>query len=225
MVFFPNLNFLEFIPESEYFKSQLNGGYQPKTVLLDEVKAGENYELVITNFHGGPMVRYRIGDMVKITSLRNEKLGINLPQMVFERRADDLIDLGFMRLTEKVIWQAIENTGIPYKDWTAHKEVGTIPRLRLYIELKDHHKASEDSIASAVYEQIKKLEDGLYVYRDLDSLEKLIGFHPIEVTLLAKGSFDSYKKQKQAEGVTLAHIKPPHINPPAKVLSLLNARA
>jgi hypothetical protein len=129
-----------------------------------------------------------------------------------------------MRLTEKVIWQAIENTGIPYKDWTAHKEIGKIPRLRLYIELKDDGTIDEKTVASAVYEQIKKVDDGLYVYRDLDSLEKLIGFQPIEVTLLAEGAFDSYKKQKQAEGVSLVHIKPPHINPPEKVLSLLEVK-
>jgi len=43
--------------------------------------------------------------------------------MAFERRADDRIDVGLMRFTEKMIWQAIENTTIPYKDWTARKEI------------------------------------------------------------------------------------------------------
>jgi phenylacetate-coenzyme A ligase PaaK-like adenylate-forming protein len=96
MTFIPNLNFLEFIPETEYLKSQLDDSYQPKTVLLDEVKDGETYELVITNFHGGILTRYRLGDVVRITSLRNEKLGIDIPQMVFEGRADDLIEIGGM---------------------------------------------------------------------------------------------------------------------------------
>ena len=40
MTFIPNLNFLEFIPEKEYIKWQLDHSYQPETVLLDEVKAG-----------------------------------------------------------------------------------------------------------------------------------------------------------------------------------------
>jgi len=225
MVFFPNLNFIEFIPEKEHFKWQLDHSYQPKTVLLDEVKAGENYELVITNFHGGAMVRYKVGDMIKITALRNEKLNIDIPQMVFERRADDLIDLGFMRLTERVIWQAIENTKIPYRDWTARKEVGETPKLHLYLELDDNYIASEKDVAAAVYEQIKKLDDGLYIYRDLASLERLIGFKPIEVTLLPVGTFANYKDQRQAEGAELAHLKPPHINPPDKALSLLRVKA
>ncbi|MFC1906448.1 GH3 auxin-responsive promoter family protein [Chloroflexota bacterium] len=221
MVFFPNLNFLEFIPEKEHFKWQLNHNYQPKTVLLDEVKAGETYELVITNFHGGAMVRYRIGDMIRITALRNEKLNIDIPQMVFERRADDLIDLGFMRLTEKVVWQAIENTNIPYRDWTAHKEIGESAKLHLYLELADNYIATEEDVAMAVYEQIKKIEDGLYIYKDLASLESLIGFKPIEVTLLPTGAFTNYKYQRQSEGAELVHLRPPHINPSDEVLSLL----
>ncbi len=224
MVFFPNLNFLEFIPEKEHFKWQLNHSYQPKTVLLDEVKAGENYELVITSFHGGAMVRYRVGDMIRITALRNEKLNIDIPQMVFERRADDLIDLGFMRLTERVIWQAIENAKIPYRGWTARKEVGETAKLHLYLELDDNYIAVEEDVAIAVYEQIKKLEDGLYIYQDLANLERLIGFKPIEVTLLPTGVFTNYKNQRQAEGTELVHLKPPHINPSDKVLSLLGAK-
>ena len=223
MTFIPTLNFLEFIPEEEHFKWQLDHSYQPRTVLLDEVKSGENYEVVITNLHGGILVRYRLGDMVRITSLRNDKLGIALPQMVFERRADDLIDLGFMRLTEKVIWQAVENSNIPYTDWAARKEiVNNKPVLHLYLELKDNYIASEGGVATAVYEQIKNLDDG-FIYRDLASIEKSADSKPLEVTLLPEGAFANYKAQRQAEGAELVHLKPPHINPSDKVLSLLVA--
>ncbi len=225
MVFFPNLNFLEFIPEEEYFRWQLDRSYQPKTVLLDEVKAGENYELVITNFHGSALVRYRIGDMIRITALRNENLGIDIPQMVFERRADDLIDLGFMRLTERVIWQAIENSKIPYRDWTAYKEAGEKPILHLYIELDDNYVASAENIAKAVYEEIKKVDGGLYIYKDLPSMERLIDFKPIEVTLLPAGIFSKYKEQRKSEGMDLVHLKPPHINPSSKALASLGVKA
>ena len=221
MVFFPNLNYLEFIPEKEYVKWQLDRDYQPKTILLDEVKAGENYELVITNFHGGAMVRYRIGDMVRITGLQNDNLKIHLPQMAFERRADDLIDLGFMRLTERVIWQAIENAEIPYKDWTAHKEYDGNARLHMYIELQEDGNISEDRIAEELYKQIKHMDDGLYVYQDLTSLEELIDFRPIKITRLPVGAFSNYKRMSVAEGKGLAHLKPPHINPSEKVLSML----
>ena len=225
MVFFPNLNFFEFMPEEECFKLQLSRTYWPKTVLLDEVKAGEIYELVVTNFHGGIMTRYRIGDMVRITALRNEELNIDIPQMVFERRADDLIDLGFIRLTESVIWQAVENTGIPYRGWTARKETGKTPTLHLYLELKDNYIASQTGMAAAIYEQIKKMDDG-NVSNELTSLERLVDYkQPIEVTLLPDGAFANYKKRRQAEGADLVHLKPPHINPTDMMLDQLSTTA
>jgi len=221
MTFIPSLNFLEFIPETEHFKWQLDRSYQPKTVLLDEVKAGENYEVVITNFHGGPMVRYRPGDMIRITSLRNEKLGIDIPQMVFERRADGLIDFIFIRLTEKTIWQAIEKAGVDYEDWTAYKKPGE-PVLSVYIELKNGDNTSQAEVSKAIYEQIIKSDnenkDTQYLVRD--DYADMINFN-VEVNLLPQGAFANYTAQRQAEGADLAHLKPPHINPSPKVLSLL----
>ena len=223
MTFIPSLNFLEFIPEEEHWKWQLDHSYQPKTVLLDEVEAGKNYEMVITNFHGGAMVRYRIGDMVRITSLRNEELGIAIPQMVFDRRADDLLDFVTIRLTEKSIWQAIENAGIAYEDWTARKKVGE-PALELFIELKDGHQASEADIAAAVYEQIMNSNNDSYTTSSVhEDLTDMINFR-VEATLLPSGAFTNYTSQMQAEGADLAHLKPLHINPSDKVLSLLLAK-
>ena len=228
MTFIPNLNFLEFIPEVERFKWQLDHDYQPKTVLLDEVKAGECYEVVITNFHGGIVTRYRLGDVVRITSLRNGKLGIDIPQMMFEGRADDLIDIAGMGwLTEKIIWQAIENTGIPYADWTVSKEqVEGKPMLHLYLELKDNYIASERGVATAIYEQLMRLDTKYEynIYRIYGTPEAILGVKPLKVTLLPQGAFDNYRAQRQAEGADLAHLKPPHINPSNRVLSLLGAK-
>ena len=65
----------------------------------------------------------------------------------------------------------------------------------------------------------------LYVYKDLSSLEKLLDFKPIEVTLLPKAVFANYKVQRRAEGAELIHLKPPHINPSDKVLSLSGVKA
>jgi hypothetical protein len=228
MTFIPNLNFFEFIPEREWFKSQLDRSYQPKTILLDEVKAGEKYEIVITNFHGGIMTRYRPGDMVRISSLRNEKLNIDIPQMVFEKRADELIIIfGVGYLTEKVIGEAIENTGIPYVDWTACKEVvNNKPALNIYIELKDNYIASEQSIAASVQDELEKLDSiyhfNLYKYA-YGNATKFLGLRPIAVTFLPQGAFSGYISQRRSEGAALKNLRPPHINLSDEVLSLLRA--
>ncbi len=220
MTFIPHLNLLEFIPEDELLKWQMDRSYRPKMLLLDEVQPGQNYELVITNFHGGVMTRYRIGDMVRIQSLRNDKLGINLPQMTFERRVDDLIDLFVIRLTEKTIWQAIENSGVPYTDWVAYKKPGE-PVLQVYLEPADGHISSEADIAEAIREQIINLNGN--DDKDLLMLDDVADFieFQLDIKLLPRGTFNGYMAQRQAEGADLAHLKPPHINPPKKILDML----
>jgi len=215
MTFIPHLNFFEFIPEEESIKSWQDPTYQPSPLLLNEIKPG-NYELVITSFHGGPFIRYRLGHLVKITSLRNEQLNIDIPQMVFLSRIDDQIDIaGFTRLSEKVIWQAIENTGIAYAGWTARKEVKDKPVLHLYIELRENGHVPEEQVAESVHLELKRLDAP---YADLESFT---GLRPLEVTILPENAFHLYKLRQQAAGAELAHLKPPHLNPSDGAINFL----
>jgi hypothetical protein len=220
MTFIPNLNFLEFIPEKEHAKWQIDHKYQPKTVLLDEVKSGECYEIVITNFHGGSLVRYRVGDMIRIISLDNKESGIKLPQMVFERRADDLLDFATIRLTEKTIWKAIEGAGLHYQDWVAFKRPGELT-MNLLIEPNKGEKVVESELEQTLYNLIIKEELTAFAssqtHRDAIKTTRL----EIKVTLLTGGSFANYTALKRSEGADLAHLKPPHVNPPQKVISFL----
>jgi hypothetical protein len=227
MTFIPNLNFFEFIPERESFKWQLDHSYQPKTILLDEVKAGEKYEIVTTNFHGGIMTRYRISDIIKITSLRSEKLNIDIPQMVFHSRADDFVDItGLGRLTERLIRQAIENASIPYVDWVARKEiVDNKPMLHLYLELEERYVASEKSVAAAIREQFKRLDKRhrCNLYNLIGDMETVMDLRPVTVTFLPEGTFSSYLAQRRSGGPVLQSLRPPHVNPSDEVLSMLRA--
>jgi hypothetical protein len=219
MSFIPNLNFLEFIPEKEQLIWQSDHKYQPKTVLLDEVKAGECYEIVITNFHGGSMIRYRIGDMIRITSLHNDTLGINIPQMVFERRADDLLDFTTVRLSEKTIWKAIERMGIPYQDWIAFKNPGE-STLNLLIEPQSGYHIDEIETAESLYNIICKEEKETFgiTRRNKDAFNS--SEFRIKVTSLSYGAFARYASLRRSEGADIAHIKPPHVNPSKRVLAL-----
>lgn len=229
MTFVPNLNFFEFIPEREHFKWQLDHSYKPSTVLLDEVEAGQCYELILTNLHGGALTRYRVGDVIRITSLRNEKTGIEIPQMVFERRADDLIDIaGFGRLTERVIWEAIENSEVPYVDWTARKElIEGSAVLHIYVEPSRSPAPSESAYVAMLYRQFRELDKqyNFNIYAIFGEDEEPPEDLPLMVTYLPAGAFSRYIMRRQNEGADLGHIKPPHINPSDGVLSALGEPA
>ncbi len=215
MTFVPHLNFLEFIPEAEGLKARQDPTYKPATYLLDEVKPG-NYELVITSFHGGPFVRYRLGHLVKITALRNERLDIDIPQMVFLTRVDDQIDIaGFTRLSEKVLWQAIENSGIPYVDWTVRKEVADEPALNLYLEIKDGGDMTLREISDTLHGELKKLDT------PYSELETFTGLRPLKVTLLPTDAFRAYRMRQEALGAELEQLKPPHMNPCDDIVDFL----
>jgi hypothetical protein len=206
MTFVPYSNFYEFLPEEEWARSR-QPYYQPRTVLLEEVKEGQLYELIITNFHGGAFVRYRIGDIIKIVSLQDDKMGVGLPQMVFQSRADAIIDIaGFSRMDEKTIWQSIQDSGLPYEDWVARKEqAGGRPVLHLYLELKTDTVKAEEA-GRMIGERLASLDT------DYHNLIEVTASNPLVVTLLGPGTFAAYLKKKQAAGADLAHLKPPHIN-------------
>jgi len=215
MTFVPNLNLLEFIPEEECLRSMEDPLYQPHPILLDEVKPG-NYELVITNFHGGPFIRYRVGHLIRIHSLRNDKLDIDIPQMSFISRVDDMIDIaGFTRLSEKTIWQAIEKTGINYKGWTARKEVKEKPMLHLYLELYENDHLTAKQVAAAVHEQIKKLN------KPYAEMEDFIKLRPLKVTLVPENAFSSYEQARKKAGAKGSQLKIPHINPSDSMIDSL----
>ncbi|RPJ26836.1 MAG: GH3 auxin-responsive promoter, partial [Planctomycetaceae bacterium] len=125
LYFLPDVSFLEFIPETEWTRWRADESYMPQTVLLSEVELGTRYEVVLTNFYGGPLMRYRLHDLVEFISYRDEEEGIALPSMTFAGRVADLIDLASFSglIDEKLVWQAIANTGIAHEEWAVRKEL------------------------------------------------------------------------------------------------------
>ncbi len=206
MTFIPHSNFFEFIPETEWLKSKSDVFYEPRTVLLSEVRPGERYELVITSFYGMPFLRYRLGHFIRITAWEDEEAQVYLPQMVFETRADDLIDIaGFTRVSEKTVTQAIASAGIDYEDWSIRKEIRQgKPALHLYIELNHDHQPAD--LASVLHSELMKTDPG---YHDLAVMMEI---QPLEVTLLRPGTFKNYYRERQENGSELAQMRPPRMN-------------
>ncbi|GAG35774.1 unnamed protein product, partial [marine sediment metagenome] len=194
MTFVPDTVFWEFIPYEQQPEHLDDEDYLPSTVLLNEVEEGKLYEVVITQFYGMPLLRYRLNDIIKIIAVRDEQAGINLPQIVFQRRVGEIINLaGLAELDEKTIWQAIANTGIKYTDWLAGKEYDQNQSfLRLYLELKEEREPAE--IATMIDEQLKMIDID---YKDIDNYLKL---QPVRVTLLSSGTFQRYTEEKVKEG-------------------------
>jgi hypothetical protein len=216
MVFFPDTAFLEFIPMEEYQKNKDDPSYQPKTLLYDELDLGI-YELVFSNFNGGVLVRYRLGDFFEVISNEDKETGSELPQMRFYSRSSDIIDLGsFITLTERDIWNTIEATGLKYNDWVARKQITeAYPTLHLYIELAKDGSIPEEKVQEMIRQSFSAR------YSDYNDMKEMLSVEPVLVTLIPSGAFAAYMKSKMEAGADLAHLKPPHMNPSDETLKKL----
>ncbi len=216
LIFFPDSNFFEFIPLEEWARWRTDPAYIPKTVLLNEVQPKQRYEVVITNFYGKPLLRYRTYDIIEFVALEDTEAGIHLPQVSFVGRTPDFIDIaGFIGLLdERTVWQAIINAGIKFNDWAICKEMAAgEPVLRLYFETPEDIAC--ETVQNKVHQALKDLN------HDFADYEVMLERNALEVVLLAPGTFAAYMAERAAAGMDLAQLKPPHMNPSEEMVRIL----
>ncbi|MFQ6026365.1 MAG: GH3 auxin-responsive promoter family protein [Dehalococcoidia bacterium] len=220
MTLIPFSNFYEFIPEEESVKSWEDSEYCPTTLLADELEAGKRYELVITNLHGNPLLRYRVGHLIRVLSLEDQETGIRLPQIEFEARCDDRIDLaGFTRMDEKTLWEALGDVQAGCADWIVRKEQQEgKPLLHLYGEFKGELTGQE---IATILDRALKEKDPFY-----QDLQQMLGIFPLRVTRLADGTFDRYYDLQLKRERPLTERRPSRMNAAddclAELISLSN---
>lgn len=192
LVFYPDVDFYEFIPKVEVDKSLDDPEYQPRTYLMNELLAGNQYELVVSNFKGGAFARYRTGDMFKCISLHNKEEGINLPHFTYIDRYPTIIDIaGFTRITEDTIDQAIRISKLDIDDWFAVKDVTEDNRtfMHLYVEI------GAEGTRSGLNREIIGEHLSIY-FRHIDSdykdLKALLGLDPLTVTVMPRGTMGHF---------------------------------
>ena len=202
MVFFPDACFYEFIPEEEMRRNLKDPAYQPRTCLMDEIQAGETYELVLSVLHGGAFMRYRIGDMYHCLSAG----GGQLPRLTFVDRVPDVIDIaGFTRITASSMQEVIRLSRLELGDWILKKEFNQNddPFLHMYLEIPPDAQASEVVTRSVLTEHLSLYFK--YFDSDYGDLKKLLNMEPLEITILKHGSIAAFERRR---GQKLPRINP-----------------
>lgn len=202
MVFFPDACFYEFIPESEMRRNLTDPAYQPRTCLMDEIQAGETYELVLSVLHGGAFMRYRIGDMYHCLTAGSGQL----PRLTFVDRVPDVIDIaGFTRITASSMQEVIRLSRLELGDWVLKKEFNEKddPFLHMYLELPPDAQASEVVTRTVLTEHLSLYFK--YFDSDYGDLKKLLNMEPLQITILKYGTIAAYE---QKIGTRLPRINP-----------------
>lgn len=206
LVFFPDNCFYEFITEADMLRSIDDPAYIPPTYLMNELQAGEKYELVLTTLRGGAFLRYRVGDVYRCLRTKKPADGLDLPQFEYIDRVPTVIDIdGFTRITNREIDRVIELSGLRVSDYLAAKEYDEEKHsfLHMYVEMD-----AKDERSAVVEANIFKEHLGVY-FRYFDSdysdLKRLIGVDPLVVTMLPPGTIRAFERES---GRILPRVNP-----------------
>ncbi|XP_047232022.1 GH3 domain-containing protein [Girardinichthys multiradiatus] len=193
----PRSMFCEFLPESSLDEEI------PQTLLMEEVKEGESYELVITNATG--LFRYRLGDIVKVIGFHNQ-----CPIVEFQYRRGQMLNVRGEKVSEVLFLGALIKAvaqwpGAQLVDYSCAESGilgdsigGSDPHYQVFIELKGVRNLTEEQR----YKLDICLQKDSAVYKSF-RIKGSIG--PMRVQLVSEGAFKELRKQMMAYTSTSAN--------------------
>ncbi|TKS89655.1 GH3 domain-containing protein [Collichthys lucidus] len=186
----PRSMFCEFLPESSLEEET------PHTLLMEDVKEGQSYELVITNASG--LFRYRIGDIVKVVGFHNQ-----CPVVEFQYRRGQMLNVRGEKVSEALFLDSLKKAvsqwpGAQLIDYCCAESGimgdsigGSDPHYQVFIELKGVRNLTEEQR----YKLDICLQQNSAVYKSF-RIKGSIG--PMRVQLVAAGAFKELRKHMMA---------------------------
>lgn len=184
-------SFLEFIPE-EYWTEE-----QPRTLLIEELRIGGRYEVVLTGWNG--MYRYRLGDVVEVVGgLRGA------PTFEVVSRRAGILSIAGEEMTEAAVSGAVaacaRGSKTSFVDFVVDVDQTTDPaRYRLWAEPSGRASVGLLRLAfdaglcssSATYGELRDRGE--------------IGTPAVE--LLPRGTFYGFRRRREREGGPAEQLK------------------
>lgn len=194
-VIIPDTVFYEFIPVEEERK---------RTLLLNELKMGGRYEIVVTNYAG--LYRYRVGDVVKVVGFYN-----NCPEIEFLYRKNQVLNMVAEKTNEEQLTSAIKSTMKKLKlnlvDYTVAPDNSVTPgRYMFYFEFRNSMSSYEVQLLERTLDiELRKSNLAYNRARNNRRLDR------IKVVLLAPNTFNLIKEKLFSKGVSKNQVKIPRV--------------
>ncbi|KAK8565715.1 hypothetical protein V6N13_020792 [Hibiscus sabdariffa] len=211
-VVLPNIGYFEFIPLKDniekHLQDKVNDSFlsvevEPKPVGLTEVKVGEEYEVIITNFAG--LYRYRLGDVVRVTGFHN-----STPELKFVCRRNLMLTINFDKITEKDLQLAVEEAAkliseenMDLVDFSSHVDVSSDPaHCVIYWEISGE-------VSDEVLQECCNCLDRSFLDHDYVNARKINTIGPLELRVVRKGTFQKILDHYLGLGAALSQFKTP----------------
>ncbi|WP_250124012.1 GH3 auxin-responsive promoter family protein [Chroococcidiopsis sp. CCMEE 29] len=190
--------FFEFIPQDQWEAEH------PKTLLATEVKAGELYRILMTNYSG--FYRYDIGDVVEVLGFYEQA-----PLIVFRHRRGGILSSTTEKTTEShatQVMQALQQEfGLPLEDFCITLSENEFPAHYLVnIELSPGQILTNPQAFLVSFD--RKLKE-INVYYEAKRRDQV---PPPRLRILAAGSFAIVRQRQLQKGIPDSQLKFPHIS-------------
>ncbi|KAG9134077.1 hypothetical protein Leryth_004759 [Lithospermum erythrorhizon] len=210
----PNIAYFEFIP----LRQNIINDQEAQPIGLDDVKIGEEYELLMTNLAG--LYRYRLGDVVKVKGFHN-----STPELQFVCRRNLLLTVNIDKNTEKDLQLSVETASkilsaekLEIVDFTSKVDSTTDPgHYVIFWELSG--EASDEILRDCCNCLDKSFMDAGYV-----SSRKVNSIGALELRIVERGTFHKILDHYVGLGAAVSQFKTPRCVGPcnSSVLQILS---
>ena len=195
-VLIPDGGFYEFIP--------VHGKNQNKTLTIEELEIGADYEIVVTNLSG--FYRYRLKDVVRVTGFYNEA-----PMIRFNYRKDQLISIAGEKTNEEALRWAITQfsleASVHVNDYSIYANDNTSPG-HYVILVEPDQIVPKESLTHFREIMENKLMQANPAYGDMRRAGSL---GPVELVFLQQQTYQLYRDLMIMKGFSANQLKPPRI--------------
>lgn len=191
-------SFFEFIPEDQWENPQ------PQTVLLSEVKVGDRYRIVVTNYSG--FYRYDVGDVVEVIGIEN-----GLPHFTFRHRRGGVLSSTTEKTTEFHVSQVMQ---------TLQREMN-VALENFCVTLSDdkipaHYQVNVELAPGAVLDNpeqfLEQFDQTLQAIHTSYAVKRHDQVPSPRLRILAPGSFEQVRQRLIQKGATESQIKFPLVS-------------
>lgn len=204
-----NSGFYEFIAYEQWENEQ------PKTLLPQEIKVGQQYRILVTNYNG--LYRYDIGDVVEVVGFYHQT-----PIITFKYRYKGLLSSTTEKTTEyhitQVMGQLQQEFSVPLENFCVTLSEQEIPPHYLVnIELRPGYFLNNPQHFVTQFDyKLREIHTSYALKRRNSQVP------PPRLRILAPGSFAQLRQRLLDKGMPESHLKFPHISEDRQLLAGLN---
>jgi hypothetical protein len=177
---------------------------------VEELKKGRSYSLIATPF-GGCVVRYRIGDVLRVEDFRDD----GMPIFAFEGREGYSFDIyGYFRIDEKLATRVMIKSGLTSSEnWCFAKVME--PDEKVCVLMEKERDYDEATAAEMIFKALLDESEEFRNFVNDFKIRKPI--NAIKVEYLRKGAFKRYADSRLKMGLPYGQVKPFKVIPTQKM--------